>query len=168
MKANNSQSFLMTNFRLYYEIAKESHESMNYHLETHRRPKQNGEDGWILSPDPERKSFKAAFIAIVFSGMFLEALLHLLIVERKGLEVFDEYDWKKYEDKFELLDCKDPEIMKLSKELREARKEIVHEKAHLNRDTFNVAQINAKNAIILIDKVIAYFNFNVGREDSTD
>ncbi len=62
-----------------------------------RRPKTNGEPGLIITYDPNQKSFKNAFITIVFCGVFLESLLHLLIVERKGLDTFKRYDWKPYQ-----------------------------------------------------------------------
>jgi len=68
-----------------------------------RIPKPNGEPGWIITYDPEQRSFKNAFITIVFCGVFLEAMLHLLIVERKGFDIFNKYDRKSYKDKLQLL-----------------------------------------------------------------
>jgi hypothetical protein len=86
------------------------------HMEAGIRPKKNGEPGCIKTPDPERKSFKAALITIVFCGVFLEALLHLLIVDKKGVEEFKKVDKKEsYEGKLSLLECKDTEIKKSCK-----------------------------------------------------
>ena len=85
---SNQNDFVHTNVRFFYEIAKKSYEVMKADFDSHRRPKPGGEHGWILTWDPDHKSFKKAFVTIVFCGVWLEAMLHLLIVRDKGIKVF--------------------------------------------------------------------------------
>jgi len=162
MAQENQNTFVHTNVRVFYKIAQESYKAMAEDLNSHRRPKPNGEPGYIITLDPDQKSFKNAFITIVFCGVFLESLLHLLIVKEKGLEVFKKYDHKPYEEKFCLLGCSDPSIMDLCEKFRVARREVVHEKAYLDDDYFRVAQKEAKIAIELINKVVVHFKLDMG------
>ena len=90
MIESNLNSPVLTNVRVFYKIAKESYEAMRDDLDSKRRPKPGGGPGWINTFDPDQKSFKDAFITIVFCGVWLEAVLHLLIVKQKGVEVFKE------------------------------------------------------------------------------
>ncbi len=161
---SNQSDFVHTNFRVFYKIAKEAYEAMRNDLDSSRRPRPGGEPGWIITYDPDKKSFKNAFITIVFCGVQIEAVLHLLIVKYKGVEVFKKYDAKSYEDKLKLLGCTDKLIMELCERFRKTRREIVHEKAYLNAESFRIAQKEAETAIELVDKIIAYFKleFNQG------
>lgn len=151
-----------TNVSTFYRIAQEAYAEMSVQQALHTRPKPNGESGNILTYDPDQKSFKSAFIALVFSGVCLEALLHLLIVAHKDLQAFKDYDHKTYEDKLELLGCDDEEILKLCKHFRAARREVVHEKAHLDQETWRVAQREAVAAIDLVNKVFCFFKIKIG------
>jgi len=161
MTQENLVSFVHTNVRVFYKIAQESYEEMTIHLNSNRRPNPDGKPDYIITFDPERKSFKNAFITIVFSGIFLESLLHLRIVKKYGLEVFKEYDRKPYEEKIKLLGCSDLSIIELCKKYRDLRREIVHEKAYLDNDSFRAAQEDAEIAIKLINKVVAYFELQI-------
>ena len=161
MGENNPTSIVHTNVSVFYKIVQESYRAMNRDLNSSRRPKPNGRPGYINTFDPEQKSFKHALIAVVFCGVFLESLFHLLIVRRHGVEVFKKYDHKPYEEKLGLLGCSDQSIVNLCKKYRRARREAVHEKAYLNKNYFPVAQKEAKSAIALIDKVVAYFRLKM-------
>lgn len=162
MTKESPSDFVHTNVRVFYRITQESYEAMNEHFRSHTRPKPNGEPGYIFTRDPEQKSFKSAFITIIFCGVFLEALLHLLIVKHHGLEVFKKYDRKPYEEKLNLLGCTDRSITDLCKKYRHARREVVHEKAYLDNDYFlRVAQKEAEIAIELINKVVEYFKLEM-------
>jgi len=88
--------------------------------------------------------------------------LHLLIAKQKGLDTFREYDFKSYEEKLQLLGCDDQSILDICKQFREARKEIVHEKAFINADSLRIAQKEADVAIELIDKIVAHFKLEKG------
>lgn len=162
MAEQNPSSFVHTNVCVFYTMAQESYEAMNKHLNSHRRPKPDGEPGYIMTLDPEQKSFKNAFITIVFCGVFLESLLHLRIVKQCGVEVFRKYDRKSYEEKLNLLGCSDESITDLCRKYRDARRRVVHEKAYLDNDYFlHVAQNEAEVAIELINKVAAYFKLEI-------
>jgi len=163
MTKENLSSFVHTNVQVFYKIAQESYEAMNEHFRSHTRPKPNGEPGHIFTLDPQQKSFKNAFITIIFCGVFLESLLHLLIVKQSGLEVFKKYDRKPYEEKLKLLGCSDKSITDLCEKYRDVRREVVHEKAYLDSDNFpRFAQKEAEIAIELINKVVAYFKIEIG------
>lgn len=162
MTEPNQNSFVHTNYQVFYRIAKESYAAMNESTNINRKPKPNGEPGYIITLDPEQKNFKHALITIVFCGMFLESILHLLIVKQKGLDTFNEYDRKKYEDKLRLLGCNEQSILDLCKQFRKARKEIVHEKAYINPDSLRIAQEEANTAVELIDKIVTYFKLEKG------
>jgi len=133
---------------------------MNASIESGKRPKPNGEPGWIITYDPEQKSFKAALIAITFSGIYLEALLHLLIVEKHGIELYKKIDRKSYEDKLELLRCT-PLIKEECKYYRDMRRDIVHEKAHFDAGKIYWAQEDAVRAFNFINSVNAYFKIHI-------
>lgn len=158
MEENNKPA--ISNVRIFYNIAKESFEQMNQLFEAGRRPKPNDEPGWIFTFDPDQKSFKAAFVTIIFSGIYLEALLHLLIVERKGLSVYIESDKRRdtYAKKLKLLDCKEQFILEDSEHLRIVRNEIVHEKAHQDSGKQRTAQDEATRAFNLIEAIRKYFD----------
>ncbi len=155
MEENNT--YVITNLRVFYDMVNEYFEQMNILWESGRQPKPNGEPGFINTFDPKRKSFKAALIVIAFSGIYLEALLHLRIVEEKGLKTFKEYDWKPYEEKLNLLGCSDKLIFEECKHFRQVRKEILHEKAHMDSETIRIAQEEATRAFKLIGMINDYF-----------
>ena len=129
MDKNNT--FVVTNIRAFYQIAKESYELMQREFESGRRPKPNGEPGEIITYDPDQKSFKSALIAITFCGIYLEALLHHLIIEKKGLPALKKCERNRdtYEKKLTLLGFTEQSILDECEPYRTARKEIVHEKA---------------------------------------
>jgi hypothetical protein len=126
-------------------------------IESHRRPKPDGSEGWIKKIDPDQKSFKQAMISIVFTGIWLEALLHLKIVKYHSEDVFNEYDFKSYEEKLQLLECADPNIIERVTRFRKCRKELVHEKAFLDDGKMKKAQDEADNAYELLIAINDYF-----------
>lgn len=158
---NNADNFVHTNLYVFYQIAQETYMAMNENVNSSRKPKLNDEPGWVVTYDPGRKSFKNAFITIVFCGIFLDSLLHLLIVNRKGIEIFEEYDRKTYEDKLLLLGCNDQSILEECAHYRDARREVVHEKAHINKKNIRVAQKEATSAMNLIQKIVIYFDLKM-------
>ena len=159
----NSHSFVHTNLRVFYQIAREAHVAMGgENLTADGKANLDDQQGRIVKYDPGQKSFKNALVTIVFCGVFLEALLHLLIVKRKGIEVFRKYDHSTYEVKLKQLGCSDKSILDGCKHYREARKEVVHEKAHIDSDKIRIAQKEASTAMELIEKILAYFHFEMG------
>lgn len=137
---------ILTNVFTYKAIAVDAFESMQEHMESCRRTKDDGSQGWILQFDPSQKSFKQAMIVIVFTGMWLEALLHLLIVRSHGEAKFRELDFKSYEEKLKLLGVFEESVLEAATRFRKARKELVHEKAHFDTSETKIAQDEAHNA----------------------
>jgi hypothetical protein len=141
---------IYTNVSTYRAIAIEAFEAMRELVESGRRTKEAGSTGLILKFDPNQKSFKWAMIAIIFTGMWLEALLHLLILRDHGEEKFKEVDCKSYEEELRLIGIKDESILESAARFRVARKALVHEKAHFDTGATQVAQDEAHNAYRLL------------------
>lgn len=148
---------VFTNIATYKAIADAAHAQMIAAIEAGRRPKLDGSPGWIITLDPEQTSFKQAMISIVFTGMWLEALMHQLIVRGHGEEVFKAYDFRSYEDKLKLLGCEDEGILERAKRFRTTRKDLVHEKAYTNDAEMRRAQDEAENAHELLTAVHNHF-----------
>jgi hypothetical protein len=154
---NAMNQFVITNVATYKAIALDAHKEMHEHINSGRRPKDDGSPGWIITFDPEQRSFKKAMIGIVFTGMWLEALLHLLIVRDHGIEKFKEFDFKSYSDKMRLLGCSDQRVLDAAEKFRKCRKELVHEKAHFDTGEIKTAQDEADNAHQLLVAVDSLF-----------
>ncbi|MEI8014213.1 MAG: hypothetical protein WCH20_05175 [Nitrospira sp.] len=121
---------VFTNFSVYLATAEEALAESTRQLNTHRTPKPDGQPGYILASDPERRSFKQSLIAIAFAGMYLEALLSLIGRARWGEAFYDEkIDRFKYEEKLKLLGIVDQNNLAGCTRFREARNDLMHEKA---------------------------------------
>ncbi len=155
---------VISNISTYKAIALDAHKSMQELLDAGRRPKDDGSPGYILTYDPDHKCFKQAMITIVFTGMWLDALLHLLIVQDHGLKIFKKYDHKSYEDKIRFLGCSDQHILDEVKKFRALRNELVHEKAYCDDGQLKTAQDEADNAYNLLVSVDKFFGFLKNRE----
>lgn len=149
--------FALCNVATYKAIALDAHKEMHERINSGRRLKDDGSPGWIITFDAERRSFKKAMIAIVFTGMWLEALLHLLIVRDHGIEKFKEFDFKSYADKMRLLGCSDQRFLDAAEKFRQCRKELVHEKSHFDTSEIKTAQDEADNAHQLLLAVDSLF-----------
>lgn len=84
-------------------------------------------------------------IAIVFTGMWIEAFLHLRIVRNHGLQKFKEYDFKSLADILQLLGCSEPAIIEAAQKFQKCRKELVHEKAYSDAGQIRTVQDGADN-----------------------
>lgn len=151
------ENLIITNVSTYKTIAQEAYEKMASANKSGRTPKADG-TGWILKYDPERTSFKSAMISIVFTGMWLEALLHLLIVSRHGEHKYREYDRKIYEEKLLLLGITDNDLIEQVKRFRIIRKELVHEKAHFDIESLKTAQDEAEIAHEVMMKIEVFLH----------
>lgn len=148
--------FAITNQRIYKEIAKEAYQRVLNATQAARRLNPNG-IGEIITFDPNRTSFKNSFICIVFSSMWLEALLHTKIVEQFGLKKFQKLDNESYEKKLACLGINDGVLLKKVCDFRLSRKVIVHEKSYFEVDTFVAAQDEAAKAIQLMEEISEFF-----------
>jgi hypothetical protein len=150
--------FLHTNVGIYRTIADEAYQKMVQSIEAGRRPKPDGSAGWIITFDPDHTSFKQAMISLVFTGIWLEAILHLLIVRSYGKNKYKEYDFRSYEEKLMLLGCTDEGLMNSVSRFRNSRKSLVHEKAHFDDGEIRWAEKEAENAHGLLTMISECFS----------
>lgn len=120
---------VLTNLNVYVAIAEEAVAESVRLAEAGRTPKPDGQPGNIIAYDPERKSFKQSLIAIAFAGMYLEALLGLIGNARLGKVLYNKIHRYTYEEKLSLLGVFDPTVLASCKRFREARNDLMHEKA---------------------------------------
>ena len=124
---------LLTNVRTYRSIADDAYRRMSADMDAqHVRPGLEGSGAALKIFDPEQLSFKQAMISVVFTCIWLEAALHLLIVGTLGRDAYTKMvDYSGYGDKLALLGCGDEELLGNAERLQQARRELVREKAHL-------------------------------------
>lgn len=124
-------ALVFTNLKIYLAIAEEALAESTRQLEAHRTPKPDGQPGYILTSDPERKSFKQSLIAIAFSGIYLDALLSVTGRARFGKAFYDEKIDRcfTYEGKLRLLGIVDEGDLVRCTRLRENRNDLIHEKS---------------------------------------
>ena len=146
-----------TNVRVYKSIAMEAHREMHRHLIAGSAPKNDGSGGRIISFDREQRSLKQAMVVIAFTAMWLEALLHQLIVRHSGVEMFREMNYAPYEAKLNLLGCSTEDILVAASRLQTIRNEMLHEKAYLDNDAIRKAEEEADNAQWLMLAVEEHF-----------
>lgn len=145
---------IITNIDVYWSIAEEAHAAMQADLTELMTPKPNDEPGYIIRWDPGRRSFKNAMVAIVFAGMYLDALLYITLQRRLGRPDALKVDRSSHEERLERLGVTDPAILDRVREFREARKDLVHEKAvqlaDLGGQAMHTAQDAADSAMSLM------------------
>jgi hypothetical protein len=145
---------VVTNVDVYLAIAEEAHAKMRADLARLITPKPAGEPGYIMRSDPDRRSYKSAMVTVVFGGMYLEALLYITLQERFGRTDALKIDRKHYEERLTKLGITDVALHKRVKAFREARKDLVHEKAvtldNLHDEAMHVAQDTADSAMSLL------------------
>ena len=155
-------SIVITNIEIYKAIADEAYQKMVQLMEAGRPPKPDGSAGRTIIYDPNQNSFKQSMISIVFTGIWLESLFHLLIVDNYGKEKFKEYDFKSYEEKLQLLGCMEQNLLDRVLRFRKTRKSLVHEKAHLDDGEIKLAQDEAENAHQILICIYEHFSGNLG------
>lgn len=152
---------VITNISIYKSIAEEAYQNMVELMDSGRRPKLDGSAGWIITFDSKQTCFKQSIISIVFTGIWLEALMHLHIVRKYGKIKFKEYDFKSYEEKLQLLGCSEKELLERVSRFRKTRKSLVHEKAHFDDGEIKRAQDEAENAHAMLVTIHKYFSENL-------
>ena len=129
---NSARRPVLTNVGIYRSIADDAYRQMAADMAENVRPGPEGSDVVIKTFDPEQLSFKQAMISVVFTCIWLEAVLHLLIVGKLGRKAYTrKVDRSGYGAKLSLLGCRDETLLRNVGRLRQARRELVHEKAHL-------------------------------------
>jgi hypothetical protein len=149
---------LLSNLAIYRAIAEEANAEAQSLYVASRTPKPDGSPGAVIQYDPFRRSFKQSLIAIVFTGIYVEALLYILGTRKFGERWEKKIDRNKtYEQKLEALGVRDPELLNSATRFRLSRKDLVHEKAvpveNLQDQVMRQAQSEAAHAIEFLGKV---------------
>ncbi|MCY4059717.1 MAG: hypothetical protein OXG44_17155 [Gammaproteobacteria bacterium] len=145
---NAKRNPVFTNVHIFGAIADAAYERMSDDMDRNVRPMPDGSPGTVKTFDPEQQSFKDAMISIVFSCIWLEALLHLLIVRKFGRKCFRKVDRRRssYGKKLSLLGCSDDRLLEWAERLRKSRNQLVHENAHLEYSEEGMFQGEVKTA----------------------
>ncbi|MFB3091860.1 MAG: hypothetical protein ACE1ZD_01530, partial [Dehalococcoidia bacterium] len=103
-------------------------------------------------------SFKQSLIAMVFASIYLEALLYIVGTDKLGKDEYMKIDRKTYEEKLRALGVTDTETLTTCRRFREARKDLVHEKAielhaGVGGTTFRTAQREAKIGVSFVRSI---------------
>jgi hypothetical protein len=148
-----------SNLDVFFSVAEESYSTMKDATAAGRRPNPDG-SGYILSWDVTRTSFKHACITVAFAAMYFEALIYLLALRDLGKEEAIKIDRMLYEARLEKIGVTDPDLLIRARQFREARKELIHEKAiDLNQPTLpppRYAQKMADDAMQFITDLRAH------------
>lgn len=167
--ASKGLTHVITNFQIYRAIAMDAFEIVKSEDAVRRRPKPDGSPGCIITPDPEQKSFKQAMVCVVFAGMWYEALLHLVMVDRFGERTANEWKHRSYRNKFEKVGCADQLILDQIQQFADSRNALVHEEAYWNQDSITTAQREAVRAIEFMNTVDSFINaMPSGQEGGAD
>ena len=146
---------MLSNLRVYLAIAEDALAESKRLTEEYRRPKQDGTEGFVVTYDPNQKSFQHSLIAIVFAGIYLDALLYIEGVKHLGKDEYDRIGRKHYEEKLTRLGVTDSIALTQCKAFREARNHLVHEKATelLDVTVFHKGQDEAVTALSFVRSV---------------
>lgn len=147
----------ISNTLIYKQISEEAYVKMVEASKTGKRPKEDGSEGFILTFDPSHTSFKQAMIVVVFTGMWLEAVLHQLIVSKCGEKTFKQYDFKPYREKLTLLGVSDAVLLNDVDNFKATRKKLVHEKAYSDSGEIKIAQTEAELAHKIMERISGEF-----------
>lgn len=156
--------YIITDLSVYHSIAKDALAQSEQVSVANRRPKPDGSAGFIITFDPEQTSFKKSLIALVFAGIYFEALLWLEGCRRMGEDKYRAIDKKKYEERLPELGISDPQLVASAKRFREARKDLVHEKATVKPETLYWAQDEARHAVEFVNQITAVIRGTDGRK----
>lgn len=148
---------MISNANVYLAIAEEALAESKRLDEAARIPRPDGQPGFVVTYDPEHMSFKQSLIAIVFAGIYLEALLYMVGVGQLGKDEYMKIDRKHYEEKLQALGVTDIETLATCKRFREARNDLVHEKAieplAIDGTAFRTAQREAEIAVSVVRSI---------------
>src|SRR5262245_8752992 len=119
----------MSNVHLFLAIATESAAESQRLLDAQRQPKPDGSPGFIVALDLEQRSYRHACLAVVFAGIFFEAVTYLVARMRGGIGLADQVGGvSSYWGKARALDLGEDWVRIGCERLQETRNDIVHEK----------------------------------------
>ena len=145
---------IVSNFIVYRQIAVESLARAQEDLARHTRPRDDGAEGQVKTFDPTFGSFKSAMVAIVFAGIYMEAILWIYGTNRLGVAAYEVIDRRVLEKRAEALGLTDPTLIEGLRAYREVRRDLVHEKAlpvSQYRSPIRVAQREAQKVVDLME-----------------
>ena len=145
-----------TNAHIYLTIAEEALDIMEKSSAKNRMAKPNGEPGFIIKYDHQQTSFKNALIAIIFAANYLEALFYLKGTKKVSEAEYNRnIDKKNYEEKLTWFGITDEQLLYTASRLRQARRDITHEKARLDleKEVLRIAQDEARTAVDFVKKI---------------
>ena len=147
---------MMSNANVYLAIAEEALAESKRLDGATRIPRPDGQPGFVVTYDQERTSFKQNLIAIVFAGVYLEALLYIVGVHQLGKDEYMKLKWKN-EGKLRALGITDSETLATCKRFWETRHDLVHEKAieplEIDGTAFRTAQREAEIAVSFVRSI---------------
>jgi len=120
---------VISNIDTYFAVAHEALKKSKRYDAQYRKPKPDGSPGHIITFDRGRKSFKNSLIAIVFAGVYLDALLFIVGTQRLGRRQYKLIKKAKYEERLKRLGCTDKQLLADCERFRRARNEVAHEQA---------------------------------------
>jgi len=120
-------SIVLSNVDVYFTIAKESLAESQRLIAANRTLREDGK-GFVITYDPDRSSFKHSVVALVFSGIYLDALLYFVGTRQLGTAEYMKIERTHYEIKLQALGLTDRSLLEECKRFRESRNDLVHEK----------------------------------------
>lgn len=148
-------NLLISNVNVYRDIAREALDEGLQLAEEAETPKPGGEPGFIIRYDPSQKSFKKCLVSIVFSGVYLEALLYLCGCKLLGKTQYLKIEKYPYELKLRCFGVKDSGLLTDCERFKKARNDLVHEKAttKISVGKMRYAQTEAVFAVATVEKI---------------
>jgi hypothetical protein len=145
---------ILTNVVIYRAIATEALSASEAWDKKHTRP--NGTGGFVRTLDLTHTSFKNSLVAVVFSGMVIEATMWIVGCRKLGVAQYKKVDRDELEERLAPLGVSDAQLHDDLKAYREVRRALVHEKAlpmSQDRSPNSTGQEEAKKAIRLMERV---------------
>jgi hypothetical protein len=147
---------MTSNLHIYLSLAQNALRTAKRFTTAHRKPRPDGQPGYIITYDPKQKSFKHSLIAIVFAGIYFEALVYIEGVRLLGKSKYKKISNAKYEVKLRALGMDDKSLLENCERFRKSRNDLVHEKADdfkSSKTKLRFAQVEAQHAIDFILRV---------------
>jgi hypothetical protein len=118
---------ILSNLLVYRTIAVDALAASEASYTEHTRQTEDG--GLVTTLDPQQMSFRHSLIAIVFAGMYMEAALWVFGCGKLGIPQYKSIDRRPLEARATALGVGDQRLRDALQAYREARAELVHEKA---------------------------------------
>lgn len=145
---------MYSNIKTYLAIAQEAADRAALLRDQSKSPKPDG-SGFVISMEVTHEAFKQSLIAMAFSGIYFEALLYIVGTMKLGVDEYQKIEKRKtYEQKLGLIGVKDKDLLARCKRFREARNDLIHEKAieahGAKSSDFRIAHTEAQEAILFV------------------